>query len=89
MFFVSVLLPVNARNVEVKKLTPSTSEFVISDAKTNEVLIKKWSVGELDIAGSVALLEMPELNQEELYIKGPLQIDLKLKVRNLNSFVQL
>lgn len=82
------MLPVNSRNVEVKKLTPSTSEFVISDAKTNEVLINEWSIGELDIAGSVALLEMPELNQEELYIKGPLQIDLELKVRHSNIVLQ-
>ena len=76
-------MPVNARNVEVKKLTSSTSKFVISDVKTNKALVKKWSLGELDIAGSVALLEMPEPNQEELYIKGPLQIDIELKVQPL------
>ena len=82
MILDSVLLPVNARNVVVKKMKPSRSEFSISDAETNRALINEWSIGELDIAGSVALLEMPELNKEELYIKGPLQIDLELKVRH-------
>lgn len=83
------MLPVDARNVVVKKLTPSKSEFFISNAETNEALIKEWSIGELDIAGSVALLEMPQLNEEELYIKGPLQIDLELKVWHLNTDLQI
>lgn len=82
------MLPVDARNVVVKKLKPSKSEFSISNAETNEALIKEWSIGELDIAGNVALLEMPQLNQEELYIKGPLQIELELKVRHLNTDLQ-
>lgn len=70
----------------VKKLTPSKSKFSISDTKTNEETIKDWSIGELDIAGNVALMQMPQVNQEELFIKGPLLSDLELMVSIEFSF---
>lgn len=76
----SISLPLDARNIVVKKLAPSKSRIKLTDLKTKSNLLENSQAGEVDLGTEFALLEFPEMNREEIFIKGPLKKSLSVVI---------
>lgn len=75
-----ISLPLNARNIAVKKLAPSMSRIQLTDPKTKTNFLKHYDAGEIKIGDDFAVMERPESKREEVFISGPLKTDLLLQV---------
>lgn len=72
-------LPLNARNVVIKKLAPSLSRIQLKESKTENNFLKHYSPGEIEIGDDIAVMEQPESEVEEIFIPGPLKTKLLLQ----------
>lgn len=75
---ISISLPLNARSIVVKMLAPSVSRLQLTDPKSKANFLKDNHVGEVDVGGTIALITLPEAKREEIYIQGPLKMELLL-----------
>lgn len=77
----SVILPKGARNVIIKKLSSSPSLIQlmmnVENSSSKEHLMSYKADDD-----EIAIIEMPERNKEEIFIKGPLKHELAMHVKH-------
>lgn len=76
---ISISIPLNSRIIVVKKLAPSESRLQLADPKTKVNFLKDYYLGEVNVGGTIGVMALPEAKREEIYIQGPLKMELLLR----------
>ena len=76
----NILLPLNARNIVIRKLAPSKSRVQLIDSKTNQNVLLNFDVGEFNIGDVIGIIEKPAKNREDIFISGPLTTEIQIQL---------